>query len=48
MTTYLPAIKENISQEGLWYATDSNSSTNSVTSAMESAKTSSTPAKKKH
>ena len=40
----IPAIKEKISQEGLWYATDSNSSTDTVTSATE---TSSPPAKKK-
>ena len=39
----IPAIKEKISQEGLWYATDRNSSTDTVTSATE---TSSPPAKK--
>ena len=37
-TIYLTAIKEKITQEGLWYATDNNSNTDTVTSATESAK----------
>ena len=32
------ATKEKITQEGLWYATDNNSNTDTVTSATKSAK----------
>ena len=44
MTTYVAAIKERISLEGLRYATDNNSTT--ATSTTENAETSPPPAKK--